>query len=70
MSVVENYNLFTYSFSRCAVHSLGVPLIWNESKFCLDPFFFSTSADVLCKIVICADDTAINPPCDTPRDLL
>ena len=67
--VVEEYELF-----KSTSHLPNVPLTlecvrilsWFISFF----YFNCLPDDVLCKIAIWADDTALNSSCDKPSDLL
>ena len=67
--IVENYEL-----PKSTSHILSAPLTLECISFCLDPFFYfyfnCLSDDVLCKIAIWADYTALNSSCDKPSNLL
>ena len=65
-----------YEFVKSKSHIISGPLTqkcirilsWSISLFF---FYFNCSPDdVLCKIAIWADDTALNSSCDKPSDLL
>ena len=61
-----------YELPKCADHVLNVPLTVECVKNVDPAFFFLINClpdDVLGKVAIWADDTALNSSCDKPSDL-